>query len=319
MIRILILGLFILFESISGLAQTDTFPRDTTYTVNSTLTKIRKHHKNLEVSAVYSNPSDNITIVNDLIYKEIGERQLKANLFYSKTVNRDNIPVIMMIHGGGWRAGDKSLMTPMAEKFAESGYFVIAPEYRLSLEASYPAGVLDLMDVLNWISNEATHYNIDPMKISILGCSVGGQLAALVGTTYRKSIFSDWDENNEFYINAIVDIDGVLALHHPESQEGKVAAEWLGGAYLEVPAKWEQASALTHVDQNTPPTLFIASSYPRFLAGRNDFISVLDTNKITNDTKFFEDAPHSFWLLNPWFQPTVDYVLSFLNEIEKSE
>ena len=63
----------------------------------------------------------------------------------------------------------------------------------------------------------------------------------------------------------------------PESAEGKVASEWLGGTYEEKPETWIEASALPHIDKNTPPTLFINSSLPRFHAGRNDMFKKFDS------------------------------------------
>lgn len=300
------------------IAQALTIPRDTSYTVVSTLKKIRKEYKAIEVTAVLSNPSPRITIKKDIIYSTIAKRKLTADLFYLSKPKHD-LPCIVMIHGGGWRAGDKSLNTPMAERLADAGYVVMSVEYRLSLEATYPAAVQDLYDAIAWIDKHARKYHINMNKLAVLGCSAGGQLAALVGTTYNKPITfnSLVRQRRNVKINAIVDIDGILAFKHPDSQEGKVASEWLGGTYEEKPEAWTEASALTHVDAYTPPTLFIASKYPRFLAGRQEFISTLDKYGTKYQAHFLENAPHSFWLLNPWFEPTVRYVIEFLDEVFK--
>ena len=101
-------------------------------------------------------------------------------------------------------------------------------------------------------------------------------LAALIGSTNNNSIFENNDVNQKTTSNvqAIVDIDGILAFKHPESEEGTAAGLWLGGSYEEKPEIWKQASALTHTDKNTPPTLFINSSKKRFHAGRDDMITI---------------------------------------------
>lgn len=278
-------------------------PRDTSYTLDRTLAKVQRNYPDLEVTAVRSNPSPDIRVVKGVIYKQAPGRALPANLFYPKS--EPSKACIVLIHGGGWRAGDPSLMTPMAEQLAAAGYFVMVPEYRLSLEAAYPAAVEDLKDAIKWVRKNAQEYAIDKAKVVVMGCSAGGQLAALIGTKQP--------------VQAIIDIDGVLAFKHPDSQEGSMAAQWLGGSYEEVPQVWEEASALTHVGASTPPTLFLASQYPRFLAGKEEFMEVLKKHGVYYEIHYLEEAPHSFWLLEPWFQPTVNYVLQFLQSVFEEE
>ncbi len=308
----LIILLTIISFSIKG--QEATIPRDTSYTLESALKKAQKNNKekDIKITAVYSNPSKSIDIENDIIYKTIGERELPANLFYPRN-KKGKIPGILIIHGGGWRAGNKSLMTPMAERLAKKGYFVMAPEYRMSLEATYPSAVVDLYDAIIWMNEHADEYGIDMDQIVVMGCSAGGQLAALVGTTYNQPD-SLYQKEKPGHITAIIDVDGVLAFKHPDSEEGEMAGQWLGGTYEEVPEIWEEASALNHVDQYTPPTLFLASIHPRFLAGRQDYIMKLQNFGTPVETHFLDRVPHSFWLFNPWHKPTMKYILDFLDK-----
>ncbi len=288
--------------------------RDTSYTLERALKKAQQNNtdKDINITAASSNPSKKTKTEQEIIYKTIGDRKLTANIFYP-TKRKKDIPGILIIHGGGWRSGDKSLMTPMAEKLAASGYFVIAPEYRMSLEAPYPAAVFDLYDAISWMSDHAKEYNINTGKIIIIGCSAGGQLAALIGTTYNQPA-NFYHKETKGRVAAIVDIDGVLAFIHPDSAEGEVAGQWLGGSSTEVPEIWEEASALNHVDQLTPPTLFLASIHPRFLAGRQAYIEKMKRYGTHTETHFMDRAPHAFWLFNPWFTPTVKYVLDFLDK-----
>lgn len=303
------LTFFLAFAFVRCFSQPEIQPRDTSYTLHSTVTKVRKSHPHIEISPAHGISNVGITERKNIPYTNVTGRALTADLFYKTNPTKALRPGILMIHGGGWRTGDKALMTPMAQQFAHAEYLVMAPEYRLSTEASYPAALHDVYDALEWLYKNAATYGLDTSRIVVLGCSAGGQLAALAGTTFHK--------HNERHkpLAAIVDIDGILAFKHPESQEGNMAAQWLGGIYEEVPHRWIEASALTHADETTPPTLFLGSMYPRFLAGRQDFIRILDSFGIKSKTRIFDDAPHSFWLLNPWFEPTVSEVLGFLGEV----
>ena len=274
-------------------------PRDTSYTVDNTVKKVQKQYPDMEVEGVQPHSFESVSTTNNIVYKNTG-RDLMANLFVPKT--DANGFAVLLIHGGGWRAGSPALMTPIAKRLAEEGFLVMVPEYRLSLESIYPAAVNDLKDAISWVED---NHGIPRTEIVIMGCSAGGQLAALIGTTTP--------------VMAIVDVDGVLAFKHPDSEEGAVAAQWLGGNYNEIPKVWKEASALTHVSDNTPPTLFLASKYPRFLAGRQEYMKVLQNAGTFTEVKFLNDAPHSFWLLTPWFEPTMNYTIDFLNRVINTE
>ena len=290
--NLLIITFLLVLEVVSQI------PRDTSYTVQSTVKKVAKYYPDLKVEGVLPAHPYAVETRSFIEYKNLGYRTLTANMFLPKGEGRK--PAVLLIHGGGWRAGAPDLMTPLAEQVAAAGYVVLVPEYRLSLEAKYPAGKDDLIDAIEWLKNQSSIFQIDTTKIAVMGCSAGGQLAALIGTTYP--------------VQAIVDVDGVLAFKHPDSQEGTVAAQWLGGTYEKVPQIWEEASALTHVSAETPPTLFLASKYPRFLAGRQEYMKVLQDAGTYAEVQFLEDAPHSFWLLTPWFEQTLNYILEFLNK-----
>lgn len=229
----------------------------------------------------------------------------------------------MIIHGGGWRSGNRTQHYPLAQRLAGLGYVCFTPEYRLSAEALYPAAVYDLKSALRWIRANAKKYNVDTNKIAVLGFSAGGELAAFLGTTMGNSKF-EGDECNpksSSSVNAIVDLDGTLSFVHPESGEGddskriSAATYWFGYSKKENPKLWEEASPLTYVSKNTPPTLFINSSIERMHAGRTGFLKVLKENHIYSEVKTFSDAPHSFPLFDPWFEPTVKYTDEFLKKI----
>ncbi|HEX8462718.1 MAG TPA: alpha/beta hydrolase, partial [Segetibacter sp.] len=172
---------------------------------------------------------------------------------------------------------------------------------------------------IRWLRANAKAYNIDKTKIATLGMSAGGQLAALAGTTNGVQKFEGkgGNEKESASVQAIVNIDGTLAFHHPESEEGKVAAEFLGGSYQEKPEVWEEAAPLNHTDKNTPPIIFINSSIPRFHAGRDDMIKKLNQYGIYHEEYIIPDTPHPFWFFHPWLNTTVKYAVDFLDKVFK--
>ncbi len=293
--------------------------RDTSYTVHSVYKKLHKRHPYIEI--VRSELPENVIHCKDIVYREIGKRRLRLDVFHAKLNKSVLRPTILLIHGGGWRTGDKSLMFPLAEQLAAGGYTVVVPEYRRSIEAMYPAAVHDLKSAIRWMREKSSEYPIDTTRIAVMGCSAGGQLSALLGTTgdLEKLEGDGPYQQHSSAVHAIVDVDGVLAFIHPESEEGLMASQWLGGSYDDPTPNWAEASALTHAGKDTPPILFIGSGNPRFLSGRADMINVLDKYGIYNETKILEEVPHSFWLMHPWFETTLEIATGFLAKIWKQE
>jgi len=297
---------------------------DTSYSTYSAFKNTVK--ENPDIRVVQDQPSAKVKETRNLIYCNIGIRQLHIDAFVpSKQVMKT--PAILIIHGGGWRSGNRMQHIPLAQHLAAAGYASFTVEYRLSTEALYPAAVYDLKAAIRWMRANAVKFNIDTSKISVLGFSAGGELAAFVGATSNDRKYEDANCNAGYSSNvqAVVDIDGTLSFVHRESGEGddsrsiSAGTYWFGYAKNENPALWLDASPLTHVNKNTAPFLFINSSLDRMHAGRDDFRKVLDEKKIYSEVHTFDKSPHSFCLFDPWFDPTVNYIVGFLDKVFKNK
>jgi acetyl esterase/lipase len=296
----------------SCFAQTSLPARDTSFTVYSTWIKEKKKRSYIIIAAP-AQPKE-VASALDVPYKPVNGRDLLLDVFYPRKTKKAK-PAVLLIFGGGWRSGDKSQNHAMAIELAKNGYVAVSADYRLSTEATYPAAVYDLKTAVKWMKTNAKKYGIDTNHIATLGCSAGGQLAALIGTTNHDLHFEDTTEHikSSATVHAVVDIDGTLAFHHPESVEGTAAAQWLGGTYEQAPITWQEAAPLEHADSSTVPFLFVNSSIPRFHAGRDDMIRKLDAFHIYSEVHTLDDTPHPFWFFHPWFDPMMNYIITFLN------
>lgn len=296
---------------------------DTGFTTFKAFKDIQKSHPNVPLAWVNDKTTPSVSEQRNKAYAHIGERPLMLDVFYpKKKINKKRI-ALLIIHGGGWRTGNRAQHIPLAQHLARLGYVCFTPEYRLSTEALYPAAVHDLKAALRWVKAHATEYNIDTNKVATLGFSAGGQLSSLLGNTGDNPILEGkiGDLNHSTKVNAIIDIDGILAFIHPESGEGddsrstSAATYWFGFSKTENPDLWHQGSALTYVGAQTPPTLFLNSSVERMHAGREDYIKVLKQHKIYSEIHTLPNSPHSFCLFNPWFDSTVKYIDAFLKKV----
>lgn len=286
------------------------------YTIEATYLKLKKKYPG--ITPIQPLNSDKINTKENVVYKKINHAKIKVDIYSPKGNIKNTYPAVLLIHGGGWLTGNKENQRIMAQHLALNGYVAITASYRLGLESPYPAAIIDLKDAIGWMRKNAKKYHIDPNKIAVLGASAGGQLATLIGVTPNSLIYAK-NELNSDDVQAIVNIDGIVSFIHPEaSAEGKMASIWLNGSKEENFKNWKEASPLEYVNKKTPPTLFINSTQPRFHAGRDDLISLLNKYGIYNETHTLSDTPHSFWLVNPWFETTLNHVVNFLNKILKN-
>jgi acetyl esterase/lipase len=296
----------------------DTSIIDTSYTVHSAYKKYVKNYPFISIASY--TPQSAVNMQRNRVYRMYGKRAMLLDLFEPATKSKEYRPCVILVHGGGWSSGNKSLLEPYALALADKGYVTACIEYRLSGEARYPAAVEDVRQSVKWIIAHAKEFSIDKNRISLLGASAGGQLATLVGATHKLQLFENPLKrgSNKIKIHSMINLDGVLAFLHPLSEEGGkpgktgAAEKWFGTHFSQDSANWIEASPLTYAGPDTPPVLFIASSFPRFQAGRDDMIGIMDKHGIYSEKHVFEDAPHSFWLFNPWFEKTLNLILDFL-------
>lgn len=294
---------------------------DTSYSNYSAYLNSKNSHPLTEI--VPEKLLSTVDEIKAITYGKIGERALLLDVFTPKKTNTKAFPAIMIIHGGGWRTGNRTQHYQLARRLADLGYVCFTPEYRLSTEALYPAAVHDLKTALRWIRANSKTYNIDTNRIATLGFSAGGELSAFMGVTAENPAFegNNGNLNHSTKVDAVIDIDGTLSFVHPETGEGddskriSAATYWFGYPRKDNLKLWEEGSPLNHVGKNTPPTLFLNSSVERMHAGRDDFRKVLNQYKIYSEAHTFSDAPHSFCLFNPWFEPTIKYIGDFLKKV----
>ena len=101
----------------------------------------------------------------------------------------DPVPLIIWIHGGGWKSGSKENCLPVRLGFTERGYAVAGINYRLTGEAPFPAQIEDCKAAVRWLRAHAAEYGLNPDRFGVWGASAGGHLAALLGTSGDISAF----------------------------------------------------------------------------------------------------------------------------------
>lgn len=275
-----------------------------TYDAPHTYDKLARDYPFIRIASDVLPPG--VSKTAGLVYAQYGTRCLGLDLYRPAG---DRLPVVLLVHGGGWKAGYRAEFVPMALRLAQQGYAAVTLSYRLSGEARYPAAVQDVQAAVRWVRVHGAEYGLDPERIALAGGSAGGQLASLAGVTGEG-------------VKVVINIDGLsdftteLALRHEDDPDKKpsAAGAWFGGRYAEQGALWREASPIRYVRPGMPAMLFIGSGQPRFSAGRDEMMAKMAAVGAASDKLVLPGTPHSFWLFDPWLQPTVDASVAFLRQ-----
>jgi len=322
---ILSLSVILFVQPLMAQNQVREIPRDTTYSIARVHNQIRKDYP-YAVPVKDSLPKG-VAGERNLVYATLpdtpfGKRELHVDLFHP--VKPGKYPALILVHGGGWRAGDKSMEVPMAQMIASKGFVTVAVEHQLSLEAKYPAAVHNIKAAIRWMRANAERYSIDPERIAISGTSAGGQLAALVGMTNGIGKFEGTQGNNTFSssVQAVIDIDGVLDFMAPSSlnldrKPDSPDIAWLGGSFNEKPEIWKEASSIFWANEKSVPVLFLNSGFSRFHGGQDEMIGMMNEWGIYTEVHKFDIKVHPFWLFHPWVDASVDFMVNFMSKTLK--
>ncbi|PRD56875.1 alpha/beta hydrolase [Sphingobacterium gobiense] len=126
-------------------------------------------------------------IFTDVVYKTSQEgKSLSLDIFLpDHNLTAEKTPVVIIIHGGAWVAGNRTLetlyyMRTLRKALNDSGFAVVSIDYTLlDKEIHFPDPVIDCKDAIRWVRAQADRYNIDGDRVGLWGGSAGGHLAML--------------------------------------------------------------------------------------------------------------------------------------------
>jgi len=201
------------------------------------------------------------TVLRDLPYagKESDPLQ-KLDLYQPEEKREQPRPVFILIHGGGWSAGDKSnsrFIDPKTSRFVEGGYVVASINYRLAPAVKHPGQVEDVCKAIAWMQKHASKYGGDPKRIYLLGHSAGAHLAALAAVDTARLKAADVDPAS---IRGVVLLDGAgydIPIQYAPMREGSLMEKMYRHAFTSDPAKQRDASPVHRVSGDPPPFLIL--------------------------------------------------------------
>ena len=226
-------------------------------------------------------------------------------------------PAVLDIHGGGWKQRQVESDRPMMERLAAHGFVTGIVAYRLSTEAKYPAAINDCKAAVRYLRAHAEELHIDPERIGVMGGSAGGHLTGLLAMTNGLPEF-EGDGPNRGQSSAVqaaivmAATQDLIAANKDKTGEGSV--EFFGATAQENPDLYAQASPITHVRPGVPPTIFIEGEKDSLKIGRAEMQDKLRALGIETEVHTLKDAPHPFWMSQPWCDETVEIAAAFFKK-----
>jgi acetyl esterase/lipase len=201
-------------------------------------------------------PEDILEIKN-IEYKNLNGKSLQLDI-YKPADSKGKPPLLVFIHGGGWKSGERSDYLVYLVAFAKRGYMTATVSYRLVRDASYPACIEDICDAVNWFFENGDTYGYDPDRIALIGGSAGAHLALLAAYGWANPatpVDSAELNSGSRRIKAVVDIYGPVDLTTEYAKIQPMVEGLMAFSYNERPDLYYEASPINYVDGNDPPTL----------------------------------------------------------------
>lgn len=180
-------------------------------------------------------------------------------------------PLIVHIHGGAFRFGDKGdFQVRCWLEGLQRGYAVASINYRMSAEALFPAAVHDCKAAIRWLRGNAAHYHLDPARVAVVGGSAGGNLAEMVAVSPHVPELEDltlgcaeqscavqacapWFGPTDFLrMDAQLAAQGFATTTHNNADSPE--SLYMGGQITQLPAEWiHKADPATWITPELPP------------------------------------------------------------------
>lgn len=229
-----------------------------------------------------------VAVQKDLIYGRVEGSALLADL---AVPNSEGLrPAIISVHGGRWRAGNRTDASSIkVEQWASFGFVAMSIDYRLVGGSPAPAAYLDTLCAVRWVHAHADEYRIDRSRVYLIGQSAGGQLVSLVATLgdgpFPKT--GGWEK-------AASDVRAVISVAGPYELN---TLSW-GNLWTPVSGTVEEArtlaSPIAHVAATTKPILVIHSDDDKSvpIGQAVDMVEKLKRSGVTHRFVHYTDRGH---------------------------
>ncbi len=236
-----------------------------------------------------------VAIQDGIIIGKAGKKNLEGDLFLPPDHDSGR-PAILIIHGGGWREGDRTQLRGYAILLARLGFVTLSTSYRLSKEAIWPAQIEDVNCALRYLRANSNTLGIDKERIGVSGNSAGGHLALMAGSKVKRFEGKGGNNNESSHVKA------VCAIYPPARIKKLDNTDPLDNAFLALMGEkaeqsdYDAASPINYINKHYIPTMLIHGSADNVVSLRdtNDLYKKLLKYNIPAELHIFSEEDHAF-------------------------
>ena len=245
-----------------------------------------KYHTRKGIAMRVQGKREVIKLLTDVTYSRVdywfglSMKDMKMDILMPKeSKGHKHWPLIVWLCGGGFTSMDHHIWIPELMEYARKGYVVASVQYRVKGEGEFPAPWIDIKSAIRYLRAHSEQYCIDTEKITVMGESAGGCLAALTGLTSGSTVFDIGE-----YLDFSSEVNNVVSFYGPVFEEKDIVGlvppfEFAYGASekgLKIPQLLLQGDADKMVDKS------LMDKYQK----------KLDYYKVPNQYVVIEDAGH---------------------------
>ncbi len=235
-----------------------------------------------------------------------------------------NAPVLVYLHGNEWSKGHKRQQAlPLLHQLAALGWVVVAPNYRLSPDARFPAQLIDCKSAFAWVRAHVAAYGGDPHWVAVAGGSTGAHLAALIALTHDIAELQPGFEHVNTKPAACVTLYGAYDFtdRHGCRRDSKSYVKWLGANIMPCPldrdpAAWESASPIAQIRADAPPCFILHGTHDAMVPAREARSFAEQLRTVSMNPVVYAELPGAHHGWDHWRSTrtlrTVDGIVRFL-------
>ena len=146
-------------------------------------------------------------MIKNIEFGVINSHRLALDMYLPEGVK--NPPLVMWIHGGGWKSGSRN--DCKIRWMTDHGFAIASISYRLTDQAIFPVQIHDCKAAVRWLRANRETYGYSTEKVAVAGSSAGGMLAALLGTSggvlnLEGNVGNNLDQSSR--VQAVIDFYG---------------------------------------------------------------------------------------------------------------
>ena len=258
----------------------------------------------------------------DITYATVGDTNLQLDLYSPKGLNHP-VPEVVVIHGGGWLAGQRQDMAPLTERLAEHGFVAATISYRFAPKHRFPAQIEDVKAAVRYLRANAKELHIDPNHIGATGVSAGGHLSMMLGLMDSADGMEGEGGNADQPSKVQCVVNFVGPVNHPRETytpaQTSILTAWLGGDPKQKQDVLKTASPFTYISKGDAPLLcFFGTKDP--LVSHDQAMVVADAltaAEVPGRVELLVGAGHGWG--GEEMERTIDATLEFFDDHLKSE